>query len=115
MLSKGCYTRLAVEIDLALHLVLGSDLLLEGFDSPPFWQKFKFEHIHLFCRRCGRVGHRLIDCPSFLVVASLLQAANPPLKLSADVDMAPEADPMHVDDDLPPYAVDSCPTATEKP
>ena len=49
LLSKGRYARLAVEIDLARPLIPGSNLLLEGYDSPLFWQKFEFEHIHLFC------------------------------------------------------------------
>jgi len=67
-----------------------------------FSKKFEFKHIHLFCRRCGRVGHRPIDCPSSSMVASPLQVTNQSPNLSKDVEMAPEADPVHADDDSPP-------------
>jgi len=29
-----------------------------------FWQQFEYEHVHLFCARCGCLVHRPVDCRS---------------------------------------------------
>ena len=54
------YIVLVVEIDTTKPLVSGTDVHLEGLDLPIFWQRFDFEHVHLFCGACGCVGHRTI-------------------------------------------------------
>lgn len=28
----------------------------------PYWQPFEYEHVHLYCRRCGMIGHRIHQC-----------------------------------------------------
>lgn len=64
LLAKGRFARVAVEVDTGVPLVPGTDVVLEGLDLPVFWQRFEFEHIHLFCGRCGCVGHRPPNCLS---------------------------------------------------
>ena len=53
LLAKGRFARVTVEIDTANPLVLGTDFQLEGLDLTIFWQRFEFEHVHLFCDGCG--------------------------------------------------------------
>jgi len=114
MLSKGRYTCVAVEIDLATPLVPGSDMLCEN-SAAPFWQSFEYEHIHLFCRQCGRVGHRPINCPSPKLRPSPLMTASPSSEATpsknVDVEMASateETTTLGADDDKPPGIVDLC-------
>ena len=38
LLTKGSFARVAVEIDLRHHLVLGADVSFENSASAPFWQ-----------------------------------------------------------------------------
>ena len=56
--------------DCQASLVLGTLVQLEGLDLRTFWQQFEFEHIHLFCAACGRIGHRQSDCKSLSPSAS---------------------------------------------
>jgi len=49
LLSKGRFARVAVEVDLSRPLVPGADIAIEDDEILSFWQKFEYEHIHLFC------------------------------------------------------------------
>lgn len=94
-LSKDQYARVAVEVDAHSPLVPGTIVEPEGVVSPPFWQQFIFKHIHLFCSRCGRLGHRIVGC-SFAPMVSGRSCS-----LSSDVLLQNlSAD----DDSLPPFA-----------
>ena len=64
LLVKGWFARVAIKIDISKPLVPGTGVELEGVAMPPFWQSFEYEHVRLFCRRCGRVGHRPPECLS---------------------------------------------------
>jgi len=46
-----------VEDDLSRPLVRSTDIAVKDDEIPSFWQQFQYEHVQLFCRRCGRVGH----------------------------------------------------------
>lgn len=88
LLTKGRFARVAVEVDTATPLVLGTNIKLEGVGLPVFWQRFEFEHIHLFCGRCGRVGHRPSECAS----SPKRQPTSPPdltTSSPSDVNMVP--------------------------
>jgi len=93
LLSKGRFARMAAEIDLSKPLRPGCDEVYEN-SYQPFWQSFKYEHIHLFCKKCGRVGHQLVDyafppnrpSPQSSVSSSPDVAA---LQIATDVDMVP--------------------------
>lgn len=63
LLSKARYAHVAVEIDLSGPIVSHSDVVFENSAMPTYWQRFEYEHIHLFCRLCGRVGHALWNVP----------------------------------------------------
>ena len=62
LVTKGRYGRVTVEVDTASPLVPDTDVVLEVVDAPIFWQRFEYERVHLFCARCGCLGHRLVDC-----------------------------------------------------
>lgn len=81
---------MAVEVDTEKPIVPGSILELEGVDFNPFWQRFEYKHIHLFCSSYGQVGHKAFDCkfppfstPTFVHVPS----SDCNLVLSSDVVM----------------------------
>lgn len=113
-ISKGRFARVAVEVDITMPLVPGSDVELEGLDMKVFWQSFEFEHIHLYCGACGRVGHRRLNCSegsssnlgsqSFAAVksSSIADLSSP---VPADVDMPLSSEPQEhlssVNDDSP--------------
>ena len=46
--TKCRYARVAVEVNMAIPLVTDTDMVLEGVDAPIFWQRFEYEHVHLF-------------------------------------------------------------------
>lgn len=83
LLFKFHFARV-VEIDPTLPLVLGSDVALEAIDFLLFLQRFKYEHIHLDCNRCGQVGHRSVVC-KFL-------ANNTPLSSNSSTLIAPNSE-----------------------
>lgn len=112
-MTKGRFSRVDVEVDTAFPLVLSTDVELEGVDLPIFWQRFEFEHIHLFCSSCGCVGHPTIECkyasqyPSASPVkfgkglASSVLLNDCSASLSSDVPMGAVDSTMVTDDDPP--------------
>lgn len=113
-MTKGRFCRVVVEVDTAFPLVPGTDVELEGLDFPVFWQRFEFEHIHLFCSSCGCVGYSTSDCKSSPIRPSVSSpvttnkgSPSSPLvmpdcsaTLPSDVPMGVEP-PVFADDDLP--------------
>lgn len=77
----------AVEIDIARPHMPGMDVLLEGVDQVPLWQSFEYEHIHLFCRGCGRVGHHLTEYSFLQSSSSPAQVNSSSISRSVDVCM----------------------------
>jgi hypothetical protein len=56
----GRYLRIRVELDVTQPLLRG--MILEYDDSAPFWVDFQYEHLPIFCYRCGLLGHNGNDC-----------------------------------------------------
>lgn len=54
-LGWGRFLRVRVEIDITQPLLRGK--ILEITDNKPFWVDFQYEHMPIFCYRCGRLGH----------------------------------------------------------
>lgn len=92
LLTKGCFARVAVKIDSSKPLVPDCDVVFEGLDLPVFWQTFEYEHLHLFCYRCARVGHLTFHY-KFPPPTSALTISNP------DVDMDSSTSYVRVDYD----------------
>lgn len=72
LVSKGRFAQVVIEVDSARLLVPGTLVALEGIDMPPFWQRFEYEHLHLYCISYGRIGHRRSDC-MFVMICLCLQ------------------------------------------
>lgn len=83
-LSKLRFARVAVEVNIAEPLVPGTLLELEGVDMPAFWQRFEYEHIHLFCHICGRIGHPHFECKYPLSAAPIVPPVAPAVGSSSD-------------------------------
>ena len=49
-----------MEIDVTKPLL--SRKILESKDGKPFWVDFHYEHLPIFCYRCGRIGHSGNEC-----------------------------------------------------
>ena len=56
----GRFLRIQVEIDVTKPLLRGK--ILESEDGKPFWVDFRYEHLPIFCYRCGRIGHSGNEC-----------------------------------------------------
>ncbi|GMY19573.1 hypothetical protein FCV25MIE_14812 [Fagus crenata] len=56
----GRFLRIRVELDVTKPLLRGK--ILEGDDGKPFWVDFRYEHLPIFCYRCGRIGHSGNEC-----------------------------------------------------
>lgn len=93
--TKGCFARVAIRVDTSKPLVPGTNVELEGFDLLVYWQQFQYEHIHLICSKCGRLGHRTSICPSTAQVHSTPTSAP-----TIDVNMLDSSSPP-ADDENP--------------
>jgi hypothetical protein len=62
----GRFLRIRVEVEILKPLMRGRILQFENEDTgalqEPFWVDFRYEHLPIFCYRCGRIGHSGNDC-----------------------------------------------------
>lgn len=59
-IAWGRNLRIRVEIDITKPLLRGK--ILEDDSGKPYWVDFRYEHLPIFCYRCGRVGHSGNEC-----------------------------------------------------
>jgi hypothetical protein len=56
----GRYLRIRVEVEIAKPLMRGCIIQVE--ETAPIWVDFRYEHLPIFCYRCGLLGHSGSDC-----------------------------------------------------
>ena len=56
----GRYLRIRVNIDITQPLLRGK--IFEFEQGTPFWVDFRYEHLPIFCYRCGMIGHSVNEC-----------------------------------------------------
>jgi hypothetical protein len=56
----GRYLRIRVEVEIARPLMRGCIIQVE--ETEPVWVDFRYEHLPIFCYRCGILGHSGSDC-----------------------------------------------------
>ena len=63
-LGWGKYLRIKAEIDITQPLLWGKILSTaeDNDGGSQFWVDFKYEHLPIFCYRCGIIGHSSSDC-----------------------------------------------------
>ena len=62
-LGWGKYLRIRVEINVMEPLLRGRIVQgVEGENANPFWVEFKYEHLPIYCYRCGKLGHSSNEC-----------------------------------------------------
>uniref|UniRef100_A0A2N9G189 CCHC-type domain-containing protein n=1 Tax=Fagus sylvatica TaxID=28930 RepID=A0A2N9G189_FAGSY len=59
-LAWGHYLRIRVNIDITKPLLRGKILVFD--EGAPFWVDFRYEHLPIFCYRCGVLGHGMNEC-----------------------------------------------------
>ena len=57
----GPFLRIIVRIDITKPLMRGKMIQIENLDAD--WAVFKYERLHIFCYRCGLLGHQDRECP----------------------------------------------------
>ena len=56
----GRYLRIKVEVEIAKPLMRGCIIQVE--ETASVWVDFRYEHLPIFCYRCGLLGHSGSDC-----------------------------------------------------
>uniref|UniRef100_A0A2N9FI47 CCHC-type domain-containing protein n=1 Tax=Fagus sylvatica TaxID=28930 RepID=A0A2N9FI47_FAGSY len=59
-IAWGRFLRIRVEVELAKPLMRGCIIQVE--DDKPVWVDFRYEHLPIFCYKCGFLGHSSSDC-----------------------------------------------------
>ena len=59
-IAWGRFLRIRVEVEIAKPLMRGCIIQVE--DDKPVWVDFRYEHLPIFCYKCGLLGHSSSDC-----------------------------------------------------
>jgi hypothetical protein len=59
-IAWGRFLRIRVEVEIAKPLMRGCIIQIE--DDKPVWVDFRYEHLPIFCYKCGLLGHSSSDC-----------------------------------------------------
>jgi hypothetical protein len=59
-IAWGRFLRIHVEVEIAKPLMRGCIVQVE--DDKPVWVDFRYEHLPIFCYKCGCLGHSSSDC-----------------------------------------------------
>ena len=79
---RGRYARICVQLDMTNPLPkIGS-----------FWQDIVYDNLPMMCYKCGRIGHRELQCPEAMAELTNL----PPQELEQRNPTTPPLDPNHV-------------------